>query len=399
MKSLQTNLAAISSLFLCAIITFAKFSDSLELSSMRRHYIYQAKQNHPATYEESPDFKGPLVLKQGITTSDNRCRIQDYYYYIQNLQSKNNNNNDDGSSSSSNDQHTMLVLPKEQIRPLKQTDCTDRILKSIIDHLAYNNAPVDVKEVAESIEFFLRTRKRLMGAAKKFHLKCDRQKKQLLGSGSGSDVGDGNASFCKETKDDSNTFTAKRSIHVYDLCSGHGLTGILFAACNPPNKDRIVKTILVDQTEPPSFQILSGLIGQICPWLDDVIEFQSISLEEFQQQQQQQDDENLNSSNQEKDKEDIAKLVIATHACGSLTDKVLEIAVNINACGIAAMPCCYTGTDKGTPYGIKRALGVSWSADIRRCFFLNDNNYHSDLATIPKEITPMNRIIVAEDRS
>ena len=349
---------------------------------MRRHYIYQAKQNHPATYEESPDFKGPLVLKQGITTSDNRCRIQDYYYFIQNSKNK---NNDDGSSSS-HDQHNMLMLPKEQIQPLKQTDCTDRILKSIIDHLAYNNAPVDVKEVAESIEFFLRTRKRLIGAAKKFHLKCDRQKLQL----------GGDASFCKETKD-SSTFAAKRSIRVYDLCSGHGLTGILFAACNPPNKDRVVKTVLVDQIEPPSFQILSGLIGQICPWLKDAIQYESVSLEEFLQQQQMQN-ENVNS-NQEEDKEDIAKLVISTHACGSLTDKVLEIAVNINACGIAAMPCCYTGTDKGTPYGIKRALGVSWSADIRRCFYLNDNNYHSDLATIPKEITPMNRIIVAEDRS
>jgi hypothetical protein len=70
----------------------------------------------------------------------------------------------------------------------------------------------------------------------------------------------------------------------------------------------------------------------------------------------------------------------------------------IGACGIAVMPCCYTGTDKGTPYGIKRALGVSWAADIRRSFYLMEHGYHSDFATIPREITPMNRILVGEKR-
>ena len=70
----------------------------------------------------------------------------------------------------------------------------------------------------------------------------------------------------------------------------------------------------------------------------------------------------------------------------------------MKACAIAAMPCCYTGTDQGVPYGIRRAFGVAWAADIRRSQFLDDNMYHVDYVTIPKEITPLNRIIMAEER-
>jgi len=43
-------------------------------------------------------------------------------------------------------------------------------------------------------------------------------------------------------------------------------------------------------------------------------------------------------------------------------------------------------------------LGVSLSADIRRSFHLQDHDYHVDFAAIPKAITPMNRIILAERR-
>jgi hypothetical protein len=92
--------------------------------------------------------------------------------------------------------------------------------------------------------------------------------------------------------------------------------------------------------------------------------------------------------------------LISTHACKSLTDKVLHYASTINnASSIAVMPCCYSGTADGAPYGIKRMLGVSLAADLRRSFALQEcSNYHVDFASIPKSITPMNRIIVAERR-
>ena len=381
-------------LVIAAFLVYYHYSssttDALELGSMNRHYCsnFKARQNHPTTYEESPGFKGPLILHRGSggTTSDNRSRIQ--HYYLDQIANDTNCNNDEEENVNATNNNrkkrknqSSPLLPKEPLKPLKGTERTDHILKTIVDHLAYSDAPVDVKEVAESIEFYLRTRKRLFGAAKKYHKRYHRQLLSKDPIDDGRDDNEDNTNYRIVTPSQS-------KIKVYDLCSGHGLTGILFAACNPPSKDKTVKTILVDQTEPPSHRILSKFIGQVCPWIYDCVEFQSMTLEEFGSTMEENKDEN----------EDVAQIVIATHACGSLTDKVLELAVQFESCGIATMPCCYTGTDKGTPFGIKRALGVSWAADIRRCFYLNEHGYHSDFSNIPCEITPMNRIIVAEGR-
>ena len=351
----------------------------------------QAKQNHPSTFEDSPAFKGPIVLKQRASTSNYRCRIKKYYLDYGDRRDINNVEEEEETTTRILDEDKeeeeknylpSLILPKEELKPLKGTECTDQILKTIVDHFAYHDAPIDIKEVAESIEFYLRTRKRLFGAAKKYHAKCKRMQKKSIANHGGKAAPISSAAV----------ETVQKKTIVYDLCSGHGLTGMLFAACNPPTKDRIVKIILVDQTEPPSFTALSALLGKVCPWLNDCIEFKTNSLEDFS-------NEMKNNSEVDDDSvDDVAKLVIAIHACGSLTDKVLEQAVELQACGIAAMPCCYTGTNKSVPYGIKRALGLSWSADIRRSFFLNDNEYHSDFSAIPVEITPMNRIIVGEEK-
>ena len=101
-----------------------------------------------------------------------------------------------------------------------------------------------------------------------------------------------------------------------------------------------------------------------------------------------------------------SSIVISTHACGMLTDRVIEYCCastpinnnnhnddqeqqeqqeqqknnnnNHKVSGVAVMPCCYTGTDYEVPYGIKRVLGVSMSADIRRCFTLQEAGYHVD---------------------
>jgi hypothetical protein len=174
---------------------------------------------------------------------------------------------------------------------------------------------------------------------------------------------------------------------IYDLCSGHGLTGMMFVACNPPrgNSQQLVRAVLVDQYKPQSHDALREIISEVCPWVTtDTIQFETSSLENFQSK----------TNNVEGN----ASIVISTHACGSLTDNVLSYAVDKHASAVAVMPCCYTGTDQGTPYGLRRMLGVSLSADVRRSFYLQQHQYHVDFATIPKSITPMNRIIVAEKR-
>ena len=50
------------------------------------------------------------------------------------------------------------------------------------------------------------------------------------------------------------------------------------------SKNRIVNTILVDQSEPPSHKKLREILESVCPWLKNEgrIQFESISLEEFE---------------------------------------------------------------------------------------------------------------------
>jgi hypothetical protein len=312
--------------------------DRTKSASAKRHTSqFQARQNHPTSYDDSPAFRGPLKLVRTASTSSHHIRIRNYY-----------------------DQQG-LVLPMEPVKPLSTEASTNMMLQAILDQLAYRDAPVDVKELAESMEFYLRTRKRLLGAASK-----------QISVGQDDDL-------------------VPKSITVYDLCSGHGLTGMLFAACNPQKGGTpAVQAMLVDQTEPPSHQVLRTILTEVCPWLSEEgsIRFSAESLDSLQAAT----DDNTPSGE--------AALAISTHACGSLTDQVLQFAVQqVDACGIAVMPCCYTGTDKGAPYGIKRALGVSWAADIRRSFYLMEHGYHSDFSNIPSEITPMNRIVVGEKRA
>ena len=105
---------------------------------------YGPKRNHPTAYDESPPFKGPLVLGKTSSPDQHRQRIRRYY-------------TDSGSD---------LQLPTYDQPPrLPTSSSTERILRTVVDHLAHSDCPVDAKEVAESVEFYHRTAKRLLGAA------------------------------------------------------------------------------------------------------------------------------------------------------------------------------------------------------------------------------------------
>lgn len=302
---------------------------------------YGVRINHPTSYDDNPSFKGPLVLEQDIPPDQYRTRIRRYYL------GDNRQIVSDGNSAS-----------PIQLSP---SASTATILKAIIDHMARKDAPVDVKEIAESSEFYLRTGKRLLGAARR--VMKNKKNDQL----------------------DDNIFQS--NILIQDLCCGHGLTGMLFVACNPPRSksSEHIKAVLLDHSKPKSHDILRDLISEVCPWVTkDSVHYVSSSLDHYVTK------EAVIRGN--------GSIVISTHACGSLTDNVLSHAVEEQSSAVAVMPCCYTGTDAGTPYGLRRMLGVSLSADVRRSFYLQNHGYHVDFASIPKVITPMNRIIVAEQR-
>lgn len=89
-------------------------------------------------------------------------------------------------------------------------------------------------------------------------------------------------------------------------------------------------------------------------------------------------------------------LVVSSHACGALTDLVLERASAAGA-RIAVLPCCHDAavSDAGALRGwVDAALAI----DIRRVQRLEARGYEVRTHAVAADITPKNRLIVAAPR-
>jgi len=87
-------------------------------------------------------------------------------------------------------------------------------------------------------------------------------------------------------------------------------------------------------------------------------------------------------------------LVVSVHACGSLTDLVLERAVDAGA-RVAVLPCCHdlSVADMG---GLQGWMDGPLAVDATRVARLRDRGYRVYTQTIPSDITPKNRLLLAE---
>lgn len=159
---------------------------------------------------------------------------------------------------------------------------------------------------------------------------------------------------------------------VADLCCGHGLLGILFAMFE---RD-VNRVILIDQNEPLSRQKLIAIAVQVAPWVAEKLDnrAQKISLSD------------------EWIKPDVA--VVSAHACGVLSDLCIDIAIKSRG-PIAILPCCYPRSACKAPLSLQTQFGIETAFDIDRTYRLEAAGYQVRWGTIPKEITPMNRILYA----
>jgi hypothetical protein len=86
-------------------------------------------------------------------------------------------------------------------------------------------------------------------------------------------------------------------------------------------------------------------------------------------------------------------VVVSCHACGDLTDRVLDRAVAARAT-VAVLPCCHdlATCDSGPLAGwVDRPLAI----DILRALRLEQQSYRVWTQTIPAAITPKNRLLLA----
>lgn len=161
-----------------------------------------------------------------------------------------------------------------------------------------------------------------------------------------------------------------RGGRIVDLACGHGLTAALLLLLD----DTSPNALAIDQVIPPSACRLYDALAQEWPRLSNRLELIEASLEAS----------NLYTTD----------LVVSVHACGQLTDRVLQKAVTSRT-RLAVLPCCHDldNTDQG---GLRGWLDGPLAVDVARANWLQGNGYRIFTQQIPDDITPKNRLLMGE---
>jgi hypothetical protein len=90
-------------------------------------------------------------------------------------------------------------------------------------------------------------------------------------------------------------------------------------------------------------------------------------------------------------------VVVSAHACGRLTDVIIDRAIGARA-RLAVMPCChdFTACDTG---GLEGWLEPGLAIDTMRAARLRAAGYRVWTQSIPEAITPKNRLLLAAPES
>ena len=86
-------------------------------------------------------------------------------------------------------------------------------------------------------------------------------------------------------------------------------------------------------------------------------------------------------------------LVVASHACGALTDRVLARAIEARA-RVAVLPCCHDAAVSETA-GLSGWLDTATAIDVTRAVKLQAHGYQIWTQRIPPRITQKNRLLLA----
>ena len=159
-----------------------------------------------------------------------------------------------------------------------------------------------------------------------------------------------------------------RGGRIVDLGGGHGLLAQALLLLDDSSPEAIV----VDKAVPASAAKLHQVLVQTWPRLSGRVDFVQGPL----------DATDIQPTN----------LVVSSHACGALTDLVLDRAAAARA-RVAVLPCChdFEAGDAGALTGwVDRPVAI----DILRAVRLEQQGYRVWTQTIPADITPKNRLLL-----
>jgi hypothetical protein len=161
-----------------------------------------------------------------------------------------------------------------------------------------------------------------------------------------------------------------RGGRVVDLAGGHGLLAHAMLLLDDSSSEAMV----VDTNIPPSSARLHDVLAAAWPRLSGRVTYMSARIEDVAL--------------------DPGDLVISVHACGGLSDVVLERAATARA-RVAVLPCCHDldANDHGDLTGW---LDGPLAVDVVRALRLKEQGYRVRTQSIAKEITPKNRLLIGE---
>jgi hypothetical protein len=159
-----------------------------------------------------------------------------------------------------------------------------------------------------------------------------------------------------------------RGGRVIDLNAGHGLLAQVMLLLD----DSSPSALVVDKTLPASSAKLHEVLVRAWPRLAGRIAFVASALEDVELLE--------------------TDVVVSSHACGALTDRVLHRAVAAHA-RVAVLPCCHN-LATGDAGGLSGWVDGPVALDIVRAMRLTERGYRIWTQAIPAEITPKNRLLL-----
>jgi hypothetical protein len=159
-----------------------------------------------------------------------------------------------------------------------------------------------------------------------------------------------------------------RGGRIIDLGAGHGLLAEIMLLLDDSSPDALV----VDKALPASTGKVYEAVVQAWPRLAGRVTFVQSAI----------DDVDIHSTD----------VVVSSHACGALTDLVLDLAVAARA-RVAVLPCCHD-LAAGDAGGLSGWVDGPVAIDIVRAMRLTQRGYRIWTQAIPADITPKNRLLL-----
>ncbi|MFH1154824.1 MAG: methyltransferase [Pseudomonadota bacterium] len=159
-----------------------------------------------------------------------------------------------------------------------------------------------------------------------------------------------------------------RGGRVVDAAGGHGLLGHILLLLDDTSSEACV----VDPRVPRNAGVLSWSIMSRWPRLTNRIHYIPLPIQDFEIKP--------------------GDIVVSVHACGSMTDEILHEA-SLARSRVAVLPCCHDHKVSDTG-GLDGWMDGSLAIDATRAGNLRQRGYSVITRTIPRDITPKNRLLM-----